>query len=179
MRTCCGMRSWPVYSCMRCSIIFISVCLAVGFPAVIMKGLFKAFQTIWHPVKEGLFPTRLAVHGILQGRILDWVTISFSRGSSWPRNRTQVPCISCTAGGFFTTKPPREALYIWKHLPKGCCSVAKSCLTLCNSMDCSMPGFPVLNYLPEFAQIHVHLVSDAMGPKNQQCGCDIPMLVEK
>ena len=162
MRTCCGMRSWPVYSCMRCSIIFISVCLAVGFPAVIMKGLFKAFQTIWHPVKEGLFPTRLAVHGILQGRILDWVTISFSRGSSWPRNRTQVPCISCTAGGFFTTKPPREALYIWKHLPKGCCSVAKSCLTLCNSMDCSMPGFPVLNYLPEFAQIHVHLVSDAI-----------------
>ena len=37
-----------------------------------------------------------------------------------------------------------------------CCSVAKPCLTLCDPMDCSMPGFPVLHYLPEFAQIHVH-----------------------
>ena len=40
-------------------------------------------------------------------------------------------------------------------------SVAKSSLTLCNPMDCSMPGFPVLYHLPEFAQIHVHWVSDA------------------
>ena len=36
------------------------------------------------------------------------------------------------------------------------CSVAKSCLTLCDPMDCSSPGFSVLHYLPEFAQIHVH-----------------------
>ena len=37
-----------------------------------------------------------------------------------------------------------------------CCSVPKLCLTLCDLMDCSPPGFPVLYYLPEFAQIHVH-----------------------
>ena len=43
------------------------------------------------------------------------------------------------------------------------CLVAKSCLTLCNPMDCSTPGFPVLHYLPEFAQIHVHWVSDAIN----------------
>ena len=36
-----------------------------------------------------------------------------------------------------------------------CCSVAESCLTLCNPMDCSMPGSPVLHYLPESAQIHL------------------------
>ena len=36
------------------------------------------------------------------------------------------------------------------------CSLAKSCLTLCDPMDCSSPGFSVLHYLPEFAQIHVH-----------------------
>ena len=41
-----------------------------------------------------------------------------------------------------------------------CCSVAKSNLTLCDPMDCSMPGFLVLYYLPEFAQIHVHWVSN-------------------
>ena len=37
----------------------------------------------------------------------------------------------------------------------GCCSVAKSCLTLCNPMACSPPVFPVLHYLPEFAQTHL------------------------
>ena len=45
-----------------------------------------------------------------------------------------------------------------------CCSVAQSCLTLCNPMNCSTPGFPVLHYLPEFAQTHVHWVSDAIQP---------------
>ena len=40
-----------------------------------------------------------SVHGILQARILEWVAISFSRGSSWPKDRTWVSCI---AGWFFT-----------------------------------------------------------------------------
>ena len=35
------------------------------------------------------------------------------------------------------------------------CSVAKSCLTFGNPMDCSMPDFPVLHHLPEFPQTHV------------------------
>ena len=39
-----------------------------------------------------------------------------------------------------------------------CCSLAKSCQTLCDPMDCSTPGFPVLHSLLEFAQIHVHWV---------------------
>ena len=37
-----------------------------------------------------------------------------------------------------------------------CRSVSQSCLTLCDPMDCTMPDFPVLHYLPEFAQTHVH-----------------------
>ena len=36
-----------------------------------------------------------SVHGICQARILEWVAISFSRGSSWPRDRTRVSCVSC------------------------------------------------------------------------------------
>ena len=44
------------------------------------------------------------------------------------------------------------------------CSVAKLCLTPCNHMDCSMPGFPVLHQLPGFAQTHVHRVGDAIQP---------------
>ena len=41
-------------------------------------------------------------------------------------------------------------------------SVAQSCLTLCNPMDCSMPGIPVLHCLLEFADTHVHWVGDAI-----------------
>ena len=46
-----------------------------------------------------------------------------------------------------------------------CCSIAKSCLTLCNPRDCSTPGFPV-HCLPEFAQAHVHWVGDAIQPSH-------------
>ena len=44
------------------------------------------------------------------------------------------------------------------------CSVTQSCPNLCNPMVCSMPSFPVLNHLPEFAKTHVHWVSDAIQP---------------
>ena len=42
-----------------------------------------------------------------------------------------------------------------------CCSITKSWTTLCDPMDCNMPGSPVLHYLTEFAQTHVHQVGDA------------------
>ena len=43
-------------------------------------------------------------------------------------------------------------------------SVAQSCLTLCDPMNCSTPGLPVHHQLPEFTQIHIHRVSDAIQP---------------
>ena len=61
---------------------------------------------LWQLVKVALScptlwdPTDYTVHGILQARILEWVAFPFSRGSSQPRDRTQVSCI---AGGFFTS----------------------------------------------------------------------------
>ena len=42
-----------------------------------------------------------------------------------------------------------------------CTQLLQSRLTLCDPMDCSMPGFTILHYLPEFAQTHVHWVWDA------------------
>ena len=45
-----------------------------------------------------------------------------------------------------------------------CFSVTQLCLTLCDPMDCSMPDFPVLHYLLELAQTHVHQVGDAIQP---------------
>ena len=45
-------------------------------------------------------------------------------------------------------------------------SVAQSCLTLCNPMDRSMPGFPVLHQLPELSKTHIHRVSDTIQPSH-------------
>ena len=50
-------------------------------------------------------PPGSPAHGILQARILEWVAIPFSRGSSWSRDRTQVSCIT---GKFFTIRATRE-----------------------------------------------------------------------
>ena len=47
-----------------------------------------------------------------------------------------------------------------------CCSVPKSYPTLNDPMGCSTPGFPVLHYLLEFAQTHVHWFSDAIQPSH-------------
>ena len=51
-------------------------------------------------------PPGSSVHGSLQARILEWVAISLSRGSSWPRDQTWVSCI---AGRFFTFWATRKA----------------------------------------------------------------------
>ena len=45
-----------------------------------------------------------------------------------------------------------------------CAELLQLCPTLSDPMDCSMPGFPELHCLPEFAQTHVHQVSDAIQP---------------
>ena len=45
-------------------------------------------------------------------------------------------------------------------------SVAQSCLTLCDPMNCSTPGLPVHHHLPEFTQTHIHWVGDAIQPSH-------------
>ena len=60
------------------------------------------------------------------------------------------------------------------HILILCCSVTKSCLTLCHPMDCSMPASSVLHYLPEFAQIHVLWISDT--PNHLILRCSLLLL---
>ena len=62
-----------------------------------------------------------SVHGILQARILEWVAMPSSRGSSWPRDQTYVSCVPALAGGLFTLAPPgkpRELPYLLLILGK-------------------------------------------------------------
>ena len=63
--------------------------------------LLHSCLTLWNPMDTS--PPGSSVHGSLQARILEWVAMPFSRGSSWPRDRT---CDSSLAGEFFTTEPP-------------------------------------------------------------------------
>ena len=53
-------------------------------------------------------------------------------------------------------------LEYYQTILRYCCSVTKSYPTLCDPMNCSTPGFPVLHYFPELAQTHVHWVSDVI-----------------
>ena len=109
-----------------------------------------------------------SVHGISQARTLEWVAIFYSRGSSPPRDRTQVFCI---AGRSFTNWAIMEALiedYLflkWEH-NKIFSSVAQSCPTLCDPMNRSTPGLPVHHHLPEFTQTQVLWVSEAIQPSH-------------
>ena len=73
-------------------------------PDAAAKSL-QSCPTLWDP-KDGS-PPGSSVCGILQARIVEWVAISFSRGSSQPRNQTQV---SATAGRFLTDWAVRKAI---------------------------------------------------------------------
>ena len=57
-------------------------------------------SVVFDPIDHSLLGS--SVHGIFQARILEWVAISSSRGSSQPRDQIHISCVSCIAGGFFT-----------------------------------------------------------------------------
>ena len=113
----------------------------------------KSCSGLWESIDCS--PLYSLVHGICQARILKRVATSQSRGSSWLRDQAHTSYIG------------RWTLYHWatQEATLGyCCSVAQSCQTLCDPMDCSMPGSRVLHHLPEFAHTHVRWM-----PSNHLC----------
>ena len=73
----------------------------------------KSCLTLCDPVDCS--PPGPSVHGILQARIRDWVATSFFKGSSWPRDWTQVSLISFLTDGFFNIEPIQNSLAIPAH----------------------------------------------------------------
>ena len=55
---------------------------------------------------------------------------------------------------------------VYSPLSCSCCSVTQLCPTLCNLMDCTVPGLPVSPHPLKFAQGHVHCISDAIQPSH-------------
>ena len=139
---------------------------------------------VTHPCLTLCKPMDYIAHGILQTRILEWIAFPFSRGSSQPRDQTQV---SHTAGRFFTSWATREALELvgaWFYtllmrqfvFSLQFSSVTQLCLTLCDPMNCSMPGLPAHHQLPESTQTHVYWVGDAIQPSHPLLSPSSPAL---
>ena len=140
--------------------------------------------TLWDPMDCS--PPDSSAHGILQARILEWVAMPSSKGSSQPRS----PALQVES---LPSEPPRklpnkgslsllQRIFLAQELSCGLLhrrqilyqlsysvqfsSVAQSCPTLCDPMNCSMPGLPVHHQLPESTQTHAHRVSDAIQPSH-------------
>ena len=81
--------------------------------------------------------------------------------SSWKTGAklfSEIQCFTCKIGVIV----PTSLFYCEDQMSSvQFSSVAQSCLTVCNPMDCSTPGLPVYHQLAEFTQSHVHWVSDA------------------
>ena len=76
---------------------------------------------------------------------------------SGKKNKTKTKNLICQS--YLSSSVPRVQTVLLH-------SVTESCLTLCSPMGCSTWSFPVLHYLLEFAQTHVHWVSDAIQPSH-------------
>ena len=94
----------------------------------------QSCSILWDPVDCSLSGS--SIRGIFQAGVLEWVAISFSRGSSWPRGETQVSRI---AGRCFTLWATREALWVleWVAYPFSNGSSQSRDWTHC----CNRPGF--------------------------------------
>ena len=103
------------------------------------------------------------VHRIFQVRILEWVAISSSRGSSQLKNQTQVCFISCIGRQILLPLCYQENP-IW--VAHQFSSISQYYPTLWDPMDCSTPGFPVCHQLLEPTQTHVHRVGDTIQPSH-------------
>ena len=88
------------------------------------------------------------------------------RWSWWNNNRNKVHNKCNVLESFWSHSPPQSMEKLSSMKLICCCSVAQLCLTLCDPMECSMPGFPVLHHLLEFAQTQVHWVDDAIQPSH-------------
>ena len=115
------------------------------------------------------------------------ITVSQSGGNNrgwegWMASPTQWTWVWVNSGSWWWTGRPgmlqsmgsqrarhsemRSQVSLWSISSVQFSSVAQSCLTLWDPVDCSMPGFPVHHQLPEPTQTHVHWVGDAIQPSH-------------
>ena len=112
-------------------------------------------------------PTYLNIDLVISAKILGYVCFILAQLflGNWKNHLTVISFIPVLTPEWMSwSKNPIRAYLFFKFFIV--VVVAKSCRTLCDPVNCSMPGFPVLCYLPEFAQIWVHWVGDAIQPSH-------------
>ena len=145
-----------------------------------------------HALLQGIFPTqgsnphllcllhcrRLLYHRATRKAVQWWVSgarggegESVLMGTELQLGKTKVLVTDGAHGCTIVNACNDTALYTQKGLKREnlcyvCCSVTKSCPALCDPVDGSTPGFPVLHCLLERAQTHVHRVGDAIQPSH-------------
>ena len=96
------------------------------------------------------------------GKAFHFIRISLLKGQRWSRRE-------------------RGRAWPWEewHSPttSTCCPITQSCLTLCDRMNRSTPGFLILHHVLEFAQTHVHWVGDAIQPSHPLSSPSPPALI--
>ena len=145
--------NFPIVSWLIC---YCAVCCAVRC-AVLSHSVMSI--SLWshglHVAHQALLSMR-----ILQARILEWVAMTSSRGSSQPRDGLQV---SLTAGGFFTVWAIYSRWIMDAPFPIRVVFGSQSIVVVVQSLSCvqlfatpwtSASGLPVPHYLPEFAEVH-------------------------
>ena len=162
---------------------FITSLVPIGAPLVaqMVKSLPAMWETqVWSLAWEDALEKEMATHSsVLAWRILwpeepgglwsigsqrvrhDWATNTLSG----LRNSHLVVTKSLTAVTSLFIDMSGDILFHRTHIVQFS-SIAQSCPTLCDSMDYSMPGFPIHHQLLELTQTHVHWVSDAIQPSH-------------
>ena len=155
-RGCCPPRDWNSFG---------SLSWAGGFFTTSATCLSKAQKKVWGFINWTTWiisSTRSSLTPSTHACCLSFPTpfkqVQLSLCSHW-----HVPLDMCfnLNISFITDESDRQECGLGSFC---CCSVAQSCVTLCNPMDCSTSGLPVPHYLPEFAQVHIHWIPDAIQP---------------
>ena len=106
---------WPSVLCYSALRSFLLLCSWISLKIIRLFFYSTVFMLCCSVLSNSLRPSwteahQAPLHGIFPARILEWVAISSSRESSWPRDRSCVSCVSCIAGRFSTRWAIRKAL---------------------------------------------------------------------
>ena len=129
----CSFPLWPK-PCLQDLIWYSSLCWCVCSHSVMATSLWP-------------WLTNPSVLGVFSARLVEQVAISYSRGSSWPRDQIHISCVSCIAGRFSTTESP------WKPLVHGYRGQISGYTTSLNSHHLLIRGWPVIFQVVS----HLHL----------------------
>ena len=114
----------------------------IPFTSVLQLSLCKSLCVSHWVVSDSLWPHGLSsppassVHGIFQSRILEWVAISFSRGSSQPRDWTRVSCIAVRCFTVWATREAHASFYLVISKYSFWCCCKWDCFHIISFSDC-------------------------------------------